>query len=98
MPARRPGFAGLPEYRVSARSNVPQKNWTRLVRPVNLERCSLKIGSIRESTCQKRFTDAGSYVRCTRSSGNAIGSGTSDGTTEIVTSNPSDRRSSMTPR
>jgi len=40
------------------------------------------------SACQNRVTAALSYVACTVSSGNEIGSGTSDGSVEISTGTP----------
>ena len=48
------GLAGRPEYRVFARSKLPQKKWTGDVLPRNRARCRFMTTSTRASRCQNR--------------------------------------------
>ncbi len=95
MSAPSGGVHGCPENRVTARSALPQKKWTRETLPLNAARCSSNTGSISASTRQKRCAASGSYATCVVSSGNGIGSGTSWGMVESSVSTPTRRSAPM---
>src|SRR3989442_8602311 len=89
------GWAGRREYRVYARSKVPQTKFTGDDLPRNDPRWTRRTLSTCTSARQKRPAEPGSYEAWTVSSGKGIGSATSDGTIEMSTSIPRERSASM---
>src|SRR5487761_418529 len=83
---------GRPEYSDAVRSSEPHQSSTGGVFPRKRARNSRNTATMPRSARQNRVTASPSYVACAVSSGNRIGSGTSDGNVEHLAAGMRDRR------
>src|SRR5438132_9693978 len=73
------GGAGRPEKRVTARSKLCQKRWTRLVLPLNQPLNSSNTKSDQSKTRQNQKNTSQSQNACSISSQNSLVTGTPNG-------------------